>query len=153
MSWQVRIREGVWIGTKGERSTMLNWSHLSRLWIGRMDGAGNGWIWALFWTIRPFISELCRRPAYLNKHDQERCDCRPRRQHLGLQLRIQRESFLPSFLVSKSATGKILGTEQSIARNGFNFWRAYEPSLGSCYGLCYGRNVKPNKGTSWIHRK
>ena len=77
---------------------MLNWSHLSRLWIGRMDGAGNGWIWALFWTIRPFISELCRRPAYLNKHDQERCDCRPRRQHLGLQLRIQRESFLPSFL-------------------------------------------------------
>ena len=68
----------------------LNWSH------------GWGWKWmdlsTFFWTIRPLISELCRRPAYLNKHDQERCDCRPRRQHLGLQLRIQRESFLPFFL-------------------------------------------------------
>ena len=31
-------------------------------------------------------------------------------------------------LVSKSATGKIPGREQSIAWKGFNFWRAYEPS-------------------------
>ena len=43
------------------------------------------------WTIRPFISELCRRPVDLDEHDQERGDRRARRQHLGVQRRLQRE--------------------------------------------------------------
>merc|ERR1711936_1129722 len=37
------------------------------------------------------LAELCRRPVDLDEHDQERGDRRARRQHLGVQRRLQRD--------------------------------------------------------------
>ena len=102
MSWQVR--SGGW--EKGGEEydaklvtplSALNWWHR---WVGTC-----GRIWVLeTCTFHLVFSELCWRPAYLYKHDQERCDCWTRWQHLGFQLRLQRECFLPQTpLVLKSA--------------------------------------------------
>ena len=81
---------------------------------------GNGWNFVQQ-ILHPVISELCRRPADLDKHDQECCDCWTRREHLGFQLRIQRKCFLPSANASRVEICKIRGSEQSIAWKAFNF--------------------------------
>ena len=41
------------------------------------------------------LSELCRRSADLDEDDQERCDRRARRQHLGHQRRLHGKSAPP----------------------------------------------------------
>ena len=134
MSWQVRVGEGGNWGEKGGRSTMLNWSHLSQLWIGRCMDRGYGWMEAL--CIMRLESSLCNFRAMSTTSLSPQTWSRTlwlldTTATFGLPARdstwVQLHSFLPS--LNPSSRVKICKTQgRSIAWKGFNFWRAYEPS-------------------------